>query len=103
MTPHETLTFSEWYSGKGGKVDGGYLTDFNFPGALVGRRSLVQEGGTQSDGYTQYTGLLTKVDFAAGRQQCNYINSKGEILSGKYPFVDDRFSDFVTQIKRPEK
>ncbi len=102
VTAYEKLTFSDWYSGKEGKVDGGYLTDFNFPGALVGRRSLIQAGST-SDTYTEYTGLLTKVDFTTGRQQCNYINSKGEILSGEYPFAYDHFSDFVTEIKRPEK
>lgn len=100
VTPYEKLTFSDWYSGKEGKVDGGYLTDFNFPGALVGRRSLIQAGST-SDTYTEYTGLLTKVDFATGRQQCNYINSKGEILSGEYPFAYEHFSDFVTDIRRP--
>lgn len=103
VEPYETLTYSKQYSGEEGKVDGGYLTDFNFPGALVGRRSLTQEGGTQSDGYTEYTGLLTQVDFATGRQLSNYINSKGEILSGKYPFAYEHFSDFLTQIKRPEK
>jgi len=103
VEPYEPLVFSDWYSGREGKTDGGYLTDFNFPGALVGRRSLKQAGSTQSDGYTDYTGLLTKVDFATGRQQCNYINSRGEILSGEYPFAYEHFSDFVTQMKRPEK
>lgn len=106
VEPYEELVYSKAYSGKEGKTDGGYLTDFNFPGALVGRRSLIQEGGTQQDGYTEYVGFNVKVDFAAGRQVCSYVNSNGEILSGCYPFVGEyayeTFSDIVTDIKRPE-
>lgn len=103
VEPYTTLTFSEGYAGKSGKVDGGYLTDFNFPGFLVGRRSLGQEGGTQQSGYTRYVGLATRVDFETGRQLSNYVNSDQEIPTGFYPFADGTFSDILTHIKRPEK
>ena len=105
VEPGATLVYSEAYSGKAGKVEGGYLTDFNFPAFLVGRRSLQQAGGTV-DTYDEYVGLAVKVDLAAGRQLCNYVNSNREILTGCYPFEGDypsaTFSDIVTEIKRPE-
>ncbi len=101
-----TLEFTPGYAGKTGKTDGGYLTDFNFPGFLVGRRSLLQSGGT-ADNYDEYTCLHTRVDFAQGRQISNYVNSNREILTGYYPFLGDleyeTFSDIATEIKRPEK
>lgn len=83
-----------------------YLTDFNFPGFLVGRRSLEQSGGTQSNGYDQYTGLLTQVDFAAGQQVSCYINSNLQVISGSYLFAfgdeEKPFTEIVTEIKRPK-
>ena len=103
VEPNTELVFSANYSGKTGKVDGGYLTEFDFPGFLVGRRSLIQEGGTQQNGYDQYVCLATCVDFETGQQLSNYINSNREIISGYYPFTEDSFSDVLTDIKRPEK
>ena len=103
VEPHTELVYSDHYSGKTGKVEGGYLTDFNFPGFLAGRRSLTQEGETQSNGNDQYVCLHTAVDFAAGQQMSNYINSNGEIITGWYPFAEESFSDVLTDIKRPEK
>ncbi len=97
------LVFSVNYSGKTNKVDGGYLTDFNFPGFLAGRRSLTQEGGTQQDGFDQYVGLATSVDFATGQQVSRYINSEQQIVGGYHPFAEDHFSDILTEVKRPEK
>ena len=103
VEPNTELVFSANYSGKTGKVDGGYLTEFDFPGFLVGRRSLIQEGGTQQNGYDQYVCLATCVVFETGQQLSNYINSNREIISGYYPFTEDSFSDVLTDIKRPEK
>ena len=79
---------------------GHYLTDFNFPGFLVGRRSLTIEGGTQGDGYDQYTGLKVEVDFAAGSQTAYYINSNHEILGGDYPFSEGEFRKIQMDLKR---
>ena len=73
--------------------NGAYLTDFDFPGFLVGRRSLVQEGGTQSNGNDWYTGLQIRVDFVTNSQTAYYINSQGEILEGEYPFGEGRFRE----------
>lgn len=81
---------------------GHYLTDFNFPGFLVGRRSLTQAGGTQSDGYDQYTGLLVHVDFVLGTQSAYYQNSSHEILTGEYPFAEGEFRRLELDLKRPE-
>ena len=103
VEPMGELVFSYNYSGKTNKVDGGYLTDFNFPGFLVGRRSLEQSGGTQSNGNDQYVCLHTAVDFEAGHQVSNYINSEHRIVNGYHPFAEDKFSDIVTVIKRPQK
>ena len=103
VEPHGELVFSEGFSGKTGKKDGGYLTAFNFPTFLVGRRSLQQAGGTQENGYDQYVCLATRVDFESGRQVSNYINSNREIITGFYPFVEESFSDILTYVKRPEK
>jgi len=103
VEPHTELVYSNNYSGKTGKVEGGYLTDFNFPGFLVGRRSLIQKGGTQEYGFDEYVCLATTVDFESGCQLSNYINSNREIITGYYPFAEDSFSDVLTDIKRPEK
>lgn len=103
VEPHTELVYGYNYSGKTGKVEGGYLTDFNFPGFLVGRRSLTQEGGTQSDGYDEYVCLHTAVNFTTGRQESCYINSDQEIIGGYYPFTEDHFMTITTEIKRPEK
>ena len=100
--PLGELTLSYNYSGKANKVDGGYLTDFNFPGFLVGRRSLGQEGGTQSNGNDQYVCLCTEADFATGRQVSNYINSNRETVGGYHPFAEDHFTNIITQLKRQE-
>ena len=92
-----------------GQVEGGtalnskgyYLTDFNFPGFLVGRRSLVQEGGTQSNGNDHYTGLCVHADFAAGTQTAYYHNSQLQILDGAFPFAEGTFRKIQLELKRP--
>lgn len=80
---------------------GYYLTDFNFPGFLVGRRSLTVEGDTQEFGNDQYTGLHVQVDFAAGIQTAYYHNSSLEILEGEYPFAEALFRKIELGLKRP--
>jgi len=78
------------------------LTDFNFPGFLVGRRSLAQEGGTQPYGYDQYTGLRVRADFAEGIQTACYVNSMGEILAIQDPFgvPEDIIREIELKLKR---
>ncbi len=82
-------------------TSGHYLTDFSFPGFLVGRRSLTVEGGTQSNGNDQYTGLCVHVDFTDGTQTAMYRNSNQEILAGDYPFAEGQFREMEFQLKRP--
>jgi predicted phosphodiesterase len=91
-----------------GQVEGGtalnskgyYLTDFHFPGFLVGRRSLAQEGGTQSNGNDWYTGLHVQVDFTAGIQTAYYHNSGHEILNGEFPFAEGSFRKIQLELAR---
>ena len=101
--PNTTLVYSEGYSGAEGKVEGGYLLDFNFPNFLVGRRSLEQSGGTQSNGYDRYVCLHTRADLVQGLQVSNYVNSNGVSINGCYPFSQGLFNDIPTDTKRPEK
>ena len=100
VEPHAELVYSEDYKGVEGKTDGGYLTDHNFPAFLVGRRSNSLTGSTQSDGYTEYTCLFTDADLETGRQLSNYVNAKGEIPTGYWPFTDGTYSDILTELKR---
>ena len=100
VEPNTTLVYSEGYSGVEGKVEGGYLLDFNFPNFLVGRRSLELSGGATNEGYVC---LATRVDFETGRQLSNYVNSDHGIPTGYYPFTQGTFSDLLTEVKRPEK
>ena len=102
IEPNTTLVYSEAYSGREGKAEGGYLTDFNFPGFLVGRRSLELTGDTQTYGKTDYLCLYTRADFEAGQQTSFYVNSNGEVPTGAYPFVEETFTEVVTDLKRPE-
>jgi len=97
--PHN-LAYNPAFRGAEGKADGGYFTDFAFPAFLVGRRSNSLTGGTQSDGYTEYTCLYTHADFETGRQVSNYVNALGEIPTGHYPFAQGSYSDIVTELKR---
>ena len=100
VEPNTTLVYSDAYSGAKGKVEGGYLIDFNFPNFLVGRRSLELSGGATNKGYLC---LATRVDFAAGQQVSNYVNSELDIPTGYYPFGEGSYREVVTAVKRPEK
>ena len=101
VEPYETLVYSQAYSGKEGKKEGGYLTDFNFPGFLVGRRSYIQEGGTHSD-YDAYVGLAISADMAQGTQTCRYSNSLGGPLTCAYPFAEEAYTEIEMLLARPE-
>ena len=81
----EKLVYSEAYSGKPDKVEGGYLTDFTFPTFLVGRRSLEQAGGALSD-RTSYMCLHISTDLEAMEQTAHYVNSDGATVPMVYPF-----------------
>ena len=82
---------------------GHYLTDFHFPGFLVGRRSLAVEGGTQGSGNDWYTGLRVHAEFGEGTQTACYVNSRQEILSGDYPFAEGTFRNILLELKRGKK
>ena len=102
VEPNTTLVYSEGFKGEAGVVEGGYLIDFNFPNFLAGRRSLELSGGTQSNGNDQYVCLATRADFETGQQLSNYLNSRGQIPTGYYPFVEETFSDILTNLKHAE-
>lgn len=100
VEPYINPTYSVGFKGAEGKVDGGYLTDFHFPAFLVGRRSNSLTGDTQSNGNTEYTCLYTRADFETGRQLSNYVNARGEIPTGWWPFTEGTYSDILTELKR---
>jgi len=102
VEPNTTLVYSEGYSGKVGKVEGGYLTAFNFPNFLAGRRSL-DLADDSATGAGKYVCLVTQVDFAAGEQISYYVNSQLDIPSGYYPFAEESYTEIRTDLKRPEK
>jgi len=102
IEPNTTLVYNDAYSGAKGKVEGGYLADFNFPNFLVGRRSLEQAGSTQGNGYDQYVCLAVCADYQTGSQTANYINSQLETIEITDPFVDAVYRDMVTDLKRPK-
>ena len=85
--PGQTLRYSAAYTGSAEEENGGHLTDYRFPSFLVGRRSLQQQGGTQKNGDTQYTGLRVEVLPSLGIQKASYVNSNGEILTVVDPFA----------------
>ncbi|MCM1043691.1 MAG: metallophosphoesterase [Corallococcus sp.] len=89
VTPFEKPIYNPDYSGKENKKFGGYLTDFNFPGFIVSRRSNAQLGDTQRIGTSQFTGLITEVNFTTGKQTSSYTNSAGETVKVFNPFVND--------------
>ena len=79
------------------------MTDANFPAFLVGRRSLIQQGGTQKNGNDQYVGFYVSVDFDAGQQVCCYVNSRQEIMQGAYSFGEGgSFTQILLKLKRAE-
>ena len=100
VEPYTNPAYSEGFKGVAGKTDGGYLTDFDFPAFLVGRRSNALTGDTQSNGYTEYTCLYTHADFETGRQVSNYVNALGQIPTGYWPFGEGTYSDILTELKR---
>ena len=102
VEPNTTLVYNEGYSGKTGKVEGGYLIDFNFPNFLVGRRSLDLAHDAKT-GAGMYVCLATQADLAAGQQTSYYVNSELDIPGGYYPFGEGGFDRIVTSVKRPEK
>ena len=96
------LVYSDAYSGKPGKVEGGYLIDFNFPNFLVGRRSLDLADSTET-GTGMYVCLATQANLTEGQQVSYYVNSQLDIPSGYYPFTDGAYDLIWTDLKRPEK
>ena len=86
------------FSGAEGKTDKGYLTAFEFPAILVGRRSLELTGDTQKYGYSQYVGLLTAVDPEGNTQTFRYINSLGQTPTGYFPFTEGSYTEIVTEL-----
>ena len=102
VEPNTELVYSEAYKGVAGKVEGGYLIDFNFPNFLVGRRSLDLADDT-STGAGVYVCLAIQADFASGQQTSYYVNSELDIPSGYYPFAEGTYTEIRTDLKRSEK
>ena len=98
VEPFGKLTYTAAFAGASGKSPGGYVTDHTFPTFLVGRRSLTQTGGTQSNGYDQYMGMAFHVNLEDGIQSGWYVNSNRETVPGFYPFEGAYSEEQFTEI-----
>ncbi len=85
---------------KENKTYGGYLTDFEFNGFIVGKRGDTQTDEPSSLNRTKHIGLVTSVDLEGGTQTCKYINSSGDAVSVFNPFVEgEAQTEFVLTLK----
>ena len=82
------LIYNSQFKGEVDKTYGGYLTDYNFDGFIVGRRGTTQTDDVGSFNRRDHIGMAVSVDFANGKQTCWYINSKGETVAVYNPFVE---------------
>lgn len=82
------LVYNSQFKGEQGKTYGGYLTDYNFDGFIVGRRGTTQTDDVGAFNRRAHIGMAVKVDFAKGTQTCWYLNSKGETVAVYNPFVE---------------
>ncbi len=82
------LVYNSQFAGREGKTYGGYLTDYNFDGFIVGRRGDAQQDEVANLNRTKHVGLVTRVDLANAKQTCQYVNSKGEVVAVFNPFVE---------------
>ena len=62
---------------------------------------MEQAGSCQDDGYTDYVGLLVRVDLEEGAQYSRYGNSQGDYLTCAYPFYEGTVDVLRTELKRP--
>ena len=95
VQPNTPLICSAGYTGGQEEYEGGHMTDANFPAFLVGRRSLVQQGGTQKNGNDQYVGFWVWADLEKDQQLCRYVNSRQQIMEGWYSFGEGSFTDIL--------
>lgn len=94
------LVYNSQFKGVEGKTYGGYLTDYNFNGFIVGRRGVGQTDDVGSFDRKNHIGLVTRVDLASGKQVCQYINSKGEVVPVFNPFVEGPSqTEFVLELR----
>ncbi|MBQ8433386.1 MAG: metallophosphoesterase [Clostridia bacterium] len=82
------LIYNSQFKGEEGKIYGGYLTDSNFDGFIVGRRGTTQTDDVGAFNRKDHIGMAVSVDFATGKQTCWYLNSKGETVAVYNPFVE---------------
>ena len=82
------LIYNSQFKGEVDKTYGGYLTDYNFDGFIVGRRGTTQTDEIGSFNRRDHIGMAVSVDFANGKQTCWYLNSKGETVAVYNPFVE---------------
>lgn len=82
------LVYNSQFKGEVDKTYGGYLTDYNFDGFIVGRRGTTQTDDVGSFNRRDHIGMAVSVNFANGKQTCWYLNSKGETVAVYNPFVE---------------
>ena len=82
------LIYNSQFVGTEGKTYGGYLTDYNFNGFIVGRRGTAQTDEVGAFNRKDHVGMAVKVDYTTGKQTCWFVNSKGQTVSVYNPFVE---------------
>ena len=94
------LVYNSQFKGEEGKIYGGYLTDYNFDGFIVGRRGTSQTDEVGAFNRKDHVGMAVKVDFASATQTCWYLNSNGQTVSVYNPFVEGAAqTEFVLNLK----
>lgn len=96
------LVYNTQFVGRDDKTYGGYLTDYQFNGFIVGKRGSTQKDSAPTGNKTEHIGLATYVDFASGTQKSVYLNSKGNAVDVFVPFADGESKrEFVTNLLAP--
>ena len=75
ITPNTKLTYNTEY--KNGTYNG-YLTDFNFPCFMVSKQGFTFSDDNSLTNAKSHIGFLVNVDLVNKKENCVYINSKGE-------------------------
>ena len=82
------LIYNSQFMDTEGKTYGGYLTDYNFNGFIVGRRGTAQADDVSALNRKDHVGMAVYVDIAGKTQICRFINTAGEIVCVYNPFVE---------------
>ena len=94
------LIYNSQFVATEGETYGGYLTDFDFNGFIVGRRGTAQVDSVSALNRKDHVGMAVYADMGNKTQVCRFINTAGEIVSVYNPFVEGMAqTEFVLDLK----